>query len=152
MSWPHGGGYLFLRYEGRTALPGEGGAGAGGTSTGGVSSAGGASSGRAAPGGTAGTGTGGGAGNPSSTYPSVIHMGGNVFESLAPLIRLEGGLSVSAGGPVQKGVRVAMEEIFEGALADVDLTGYVGSPEEEVIKGERLRRSLGELTVFSFDP
>jgi hypothetical protein len=79
-------------------------------------------------------------------------MGGNVFDALAPLIRLEGGLSVSVGGSVQKGVRVAMDEIFEGALTDVDLTGFVGPPGDEIIKGERLRRSLGELTVFSFKP
>jgi hypothetical protein len=58
-------------------------------------------------------------------------------------------------GPVQKGLRVAMEEIFEGALADVDLTGFVGPPGdvgEEIIRGEQLRRSLPSLTVFSFAP
>jgi hypothetical protein len=161
MSWPHGGGYLFFRYEGRTALAGQGGAGAGAggaagagpVTAGGATAAGGSSSERAAAGGTAtGAGTGGGAGSPSSTYPSVIHMGGNVIEELAPLIRVEGALSVPADGPVQKRVRIAMEDVFEGALADVDLTGYTGAPGEEMLKGERLRRSLSSLTVFSFDP
>jgi hypothetical protein len=168
MTWPHTG-YLFFRYEGRTAFPGQGGAGAGGTagisnggisnggiSNGGISnggiSNGGISNGGAGSPGTAGAATGGGAGNPSAPYPSVIHMGGNLFQALAPLVRIEGGLSVSAGPPVQKGVRIAMEEVFEGALADVDLTGFVGPPGEEVVNGERLRRSLSELTVFSFDP
>jgi hypothetical protein len=45
-----------------------------------------------------------------------------------------------------------MEKIFEGALANVDLTGFEGPPGDEVLKGERLRRSLGALTVFSFEP
>jgi hypothetical protein len=88
-------------------------------------------------------------------YPSVIHMGGNLVEPLAPAIRIEGALTVPATGPATKGLRVALDEIFEGALADVDLTGFVAPPGpvgEEVLLGERLRRSMPELAVFSFDP
>ena len=47
---------------------------------------------------------------------------------------------------------VALDEIFEGALADVDLTDFVGPPGDEVVAGERLRRSVPTLTVFSLEP
>jgi hypothetical protein len=168
MNWTDTG-FLFFRYEGRAVLSGQAGASAGGAGVAGTAGAGGAGTlgtagaggagalGTAGAGGvgaagTAGTGTGGGAGDPSSRYPSIIHMGGNLFEPLAPLVRVMGGLSVPAVGPVQKDLRVDMEKIFQGALADVDLTGFEGPPGEEVLKGERLRRSLGGLTVFSFEP
>jgi hypothetical protein len=135
MTWPHTG-FLFFRYEGRTAFPDPGSGGAGGAE---ADAEGGA-------------GEGGGAGDPASLYPSVIHMGGNLFEPLAPVIRLEGELSVPATGPIQKELRVAVDEIFEGALADIDLTAFAGPPGEEVLLGERLRRSVPSLTVFSFEP
>ncbi len=79
-------------------------------------------------------------------------MGGNLSEPLAPVIRVEGGLSVPSTGPVRKGLRVAVDEIFKGALADVDLTGFTGPPGEEVLLGERLRQSAPNLDVFSFEP
>jgi hypothetical protein len=152
MSWPHTG-FLFFRYEGRVTFPGQGGAGEGGTSSAGMGGAGaGAPAGGA---GAGGAGVAGGAGNPSSLYPPVIHMGGNLVEPLAPSIRIEGAFSVPAMGPVSKGLSVALDEIFEGALTDVDLTGFVAPPGpvgEEVLLGERLRRSMPELTVFAFDP
>jgi hypothetical protein len=172
MSWPHTG-FLFFRYEGRYAFPtvqgsaGAGGAslgGAGGTSAGGMGaggvsaggvSAGGVSAGGVSAGGVSAGGMGAGVVNPLTIYPRVVHMGGNLEEALAPAIRVQGHVSVPAVGPVQKGLRVAMEEIFKGAFADVDLTGFVpphADPGEEIIRGERLRRSLPSLTVFSFAP
>jgi hypothetical protein len=45
-----------------------------------------------------------------------------------------------------------MDEIFEGALTEVDLSGFVGPPGEEVLLGERLRQSAPNLDVFSFEP
>jgi hypothetical protein len=174
MSWPHTG-FLFFRYEGRYAFPtvqagggaGAGGAGAGGAGAGGAGAGGAGASGAGAGGagaggagaggaGAGGAGAGGaGAGNPFLMYPPVIHMGGNLIEPLAPAIRIQGQLSVPATGPVQKRLRVVMDEIFKGALANVDLTGFeaphadVG---EEILRGERLRRSLPTLNVFSFEP
>jgi hypothetical protein len=89
-------------------------------------------------------------------YPSVIHMGGNLFEPLAPVIRIAGAVSVPATGTTRKALRVALDEIFEGALTDVDLTDFAppgaGPPGDEVMLGERLRRSVPALTVFSFAP
>jgi hypothetical protein len=82
-------------------------------------------------------------------YPSVIHMGGNLSEQLAPVVRVDGPLTVPTTGPVQQRLRIAMDEFFEGALADVDLTGFAGPPGEEVLRGERLRRSVPDLTIFS---
>jgi hypothetical protein len=145
MTWPHTG-FLFFRYEGRTAFPDQGDGGGGGASAG-SAGAGGASAGSAGAGGAAGS-----AGNPDAMYPSVIHMGGNLFEPLAPVIRIDAALSVPAAGSVRKGLRVALDEIFEGALADIDLTDFVGPPGEEVLAGERLRRSVPTLTVFSLEP
>lgn len=159
MTWPHTG-FLFFRYEGRTAFPdpsGAGGASAGSSGAGGAG-AGGASAGNAGAGGAsagnagAGGATGGSAGKAGATYPSVIHMGGNLFEPLAPVIRIDAALSVPAAGSVRQGLRVALDEIFEGALADVDLTDFVGPPGDEVVAGERLRRSVPTLTVFSLEP
>jgi hypothetical protein len=142
MTWPHTG-FLFFRYEGRTASLSQGSAGAGGAGSG-AAGDGGANDGVA--------GEGGAAGNPDSIYPSVIHMGGSLFEPLAPVVRVEGELSVPPAGALQKDLRVAMDEIFEGALADVDLSDFSGPPGEEVLLGERLRRSVPALSVFSLDP
>jgi hypothetical protein len=45
-----------------------------------------------------------------------------------------------------------MDEIFEGAMADVDLTDFSGPPGQEVLDGERLRRSVPTLSVFALEP
>ena len=148
MTWPHTG-YLFFRYEGRTAFPGTGGGGAGGGAAAGGSNTGGATAGGAS---EATAGAAGGAGISPSLYPPAIHMGGNLFMPLAPLVRIESTFNVLAAGPVQRRLRVAMEQVFEGAVADVDLTDFVGPPDEKVRLGEALRRSLPGLTVFSLDP
>jgi hypothetical protein len=137
MTWPHTG-FLFFRYEGRTMPSGQADAGAGGGGS------------RAAA--EASAGGEGGAGNPASMYPPVIHMGGNLYEPLAPVIRIAGAVSVPATGSAMKGLHVALDEIFEGALADIDLTDFAGPPGEEVVLGERLRRSVPALTVFTFAP
>jgi hypothetical protein len=137
MTWPHTG-FLFFRYEGRSMPSGQADAGAGGGGS------------RAAA--EANAGGEGGAGNPASMYPPVIHMGGNLFEPLAPIIRMAGVVSVPATGTPMKGLHVALDEIFKGALADIDITDFAGPPGEEVILGERLRRSVPALTVFTFAP
>jgi hypothetical protein len=137
MTWPHTG-YLFLRYQGRYSA-GTGGASAGGASAGGAS--------------TGGASTGGSsAGESDSPFPAVIHMGGNLFEALAPVIRIDAALSVPAGGALSKTLQLAMDQVFEGALSDVDLTDFVGPPAEEVLLGERFRRSVPTLSLFSFAP
>lgn len=122
MTWPHTG-YLFLRYEASVAPP------AGGGSV-------------DPDGGTAG-------------IPTAIHMGGNLFMDLAPRIEVRGAVSVPASGSTGKAVRVVMDEVIVGATADVDLTGFVAPPGpmgDELLAGERLRRSLPSLTVFAFGP
>ncbi|WP_437611545.1 MbnP family protein [Sorangium sp. So ce834] len=122
MTWPHTG-YLFLRYEGRVDPP------AGGDPV-------------DPEGGTA-------------TVPPAVHMGGNLAMDLAPRVEVRGPVSVPASGSTGKVVRLVMDEVFEGATADVDLTGYIGPPGpvgDELLAGERLRRSLPALTVFAFDP
>lgn len=91
-----------------------------------------------------------GGGEPSTGLPPAIHMGGNLFEALAPKVYLEGTFSMPAAGTVAKNVHFAMEEVFDGAMANVDLTGFFGPPGEEVVAGERLRRSMPELNIFTF--
>lgn len=148
MTWPHAG-YLFLRYQGRSTVPAQGSGGAGGAGGGG----GAGSVGAGGAGGAGGSaGVGGGPSEPVPLFPPVIHMGGSLAEPLAPAVRVDGALSVSASGAFSKSMRVALDEIFKGALSDVDLTGFVGPPGEEVLLGERLRRSMPTLRVFSFGP
>ncbi|WP_193790786.1 MbnP family protein [Sorangium cellulosum] len=124
MTWPHTG-YLFLRYEGSVAPPAEG---------------------------------EGGSGDPdgeTATVPPAVHMGGNLAMDLAPRVEVRGALSVPASGSTGKVVRVVLDEVFAGATADIDLTGYVPPPGpvgDELYAGERLRRGLPDLTVFSFGP
>ena len=47
-----------------------------------------------------------------------------------------------------------MDEIFKGATANIDVsdvaTGLLSAPES--VAGERLRRGLAELHVFSLEP
>ncbi|KYF57465.1 hypothetical protein BE04_02020, partial [Sorangium cellulosum] len=89
------------------------------------------------------------------TVPPAVHMGGNLVMDLVPRVEVRGALSVPESGSTGKVVRVAMDEVFEGATADVDLTGFMGPPGpvgDELLAGERLRRSLPDLTVFAFDP
>jgi hypothetical protein len=122
MTWPHTG-YLFLRYQGRSTSPDSG---------------------------SAEGGAGGGASEPERVFPPVIHMGGSIAAPLAPVVRVDGALSVPAAGTLSKNLQVALDEIFKGAQSDVDLTGFFGPPGEEVVLGERLRRSMSMLRVFSF--
>ena len=118
-------GYLFLRYEGTVAPPAEG------------------EGGSADPeGGTA-------------SVPPAVHMGGNLLMDLAPRVEVRGALSVPASGSTGKVVRIVMDEVFGGATADVDMTGFVPPPGpvgDELLAGERLRRGLPDLTVFAFGP
>jgi hypothetical protein len=163
MTWPHTG-YLFFRYQGRSTFPaqgsgGSGGAGAGGAGAGGAGAgagAGGAGAGGAGPGsagaGGGSAGTGGGASDPASMLPSVIHMGGNIVQFLAPSVRVDGAFSVPASGTLSKAMQLSLDEVFKGALTDVDLSGFIGPPGEEVVLGERFRRSMPMLHVFSFAP
>lgn len=151
MSWPHTG-FLFFRYEGRTTFPGQGGAGAAGADGDGAGAGGAGAGGAGAGEAGAGEAGAGSAGDAGSMYPSVIHMGGNLFEPLAPVIRIELALPVPQTGSIRKHLRVAMDEIFEGARADVDLSDFAGPPGEEVLDGERLRRSVPTLSVFSLEP
>jgi hypothetical protein len=117
MTWPHAGGYLFLRYEslytdkdGKMAMrPG---------------------------------------------VPAVVHMGGNITKEFVPRVTVSSAFSLSASGTLEKRLGVAMEQIFAGSTADIDVSdvavGFLSTPES--IAGERLRRELPDLSVFALDP
>jgi len=115
MTWPHTGGFLFLRYEGRyTAADGS----------------------ALAP----------------SNIPSAIHMGGSVTKELAPRVAVPRAFSISATEPLEMSLSMSIDELFKGATANVDVSdvavGLLSGPES--VAGERLRRGLPALQVFSF--
>jgi hypothetical protein len=82
----------------------------------------------------------------------VIHMGGSLAQELAPRVRVNGAFSVPASGSFSTGMHFVLDDVFKGALTDVDLTGFDGPPGEEVVLGERLRRNIAGLQLFSLDP
>ena len=117
MTWPHTGGFLFLRYEGRyTAADGSSAAPAG--------------------------------------IPPAVHMGGDIQQELVPHVTVSSAFSIPANGRLEIGVRVAVDQVFKGATADIDVSdiavGLLSTP--EAIAGERLRRELPELPVFELQP
>jgi hypothetical protein len=94
-----------------------------------------------------------------ATLPRAIHMGGDILNPSKPggiAVRVDGPISIPAGGTARKVLRVAMDQIFKGATTDVDLTGFpfgsAGSAGDEVGAGERLRRTGAGLSLFVFGP
>jgi hypothetical protein len=93
----------------------------------------------------------------SAAVPVAIHMGGDVSNldlPSAPVFKLEGELAIPASGTVTRNIRVAVDEIFKGATADIDVSDFPlpPSPQGEIESGERLRRSAPGLHLFSFGP
>ncbi|MES1209059.1 MAG: MbnP family protein [Pseudomonadota bacterium] len=125
MTWPHTG-YLFWRYESLVTPAGGGG----------VADA-----------------DGGAAASDAGLAPlNAIRMGGVLGQPSAPAIRIDGSLTVPPSGPVAKTIQLNMDEIFRGAQMDIDLTGFLIPGGAEVIAGERLRRGVASLHIFSFAP
>lgn len=114
MTWPHTGGFLYLRYEGRyTAAEGS-------------------------------------AATPAD-IPSAVHMGGSITKEMVPRATVSGALSIDANGRATANLYVAVDEMFKGATSNVDVSdvavGLLSTP--EAIAGERLRRGLPELQLFT---
>ena len=122
MTWPHTGGFLFLRYEGLYTAA-AGGAGAAGAS-------------------------------PAAKIPPAVHMGGDIRKELVPSVSVSGAFSIPESGKLEKGLNVALDELFKGATADIDVSdvavGLLSTP--AAVAGERLRRQLSALHVFVFAP
>ena len=113
LSWPHGFGYLFLRYEGRVDATG------------------------------------------TAQVPGAIHMGGDLAHldmPGAPVIVLEGALTVPATGTSRKHIRVYVDQIFKGATTDVELSAYFTTAPAEMKNGERLRLNAPGLKLSGFAP
>jgi hypothetical protein len=117
MTWPHTGGFLFLRYESLYQ---------------------GSSAGMPVPAG----------------IPTVVHMGGSITQESVPHVSVPSLFSVPGSGTLEKRLGVAMDQIFAGSTADIDVSdvavGLLSTPES--IAGERLRRRLPDLSVFVLDP
>ncbi len=92
--------------------------------------------------------------SPAIEIPPAVHMGGDIREELVPSVSVSGAFSIPASGTLEKGLKVVMDEVFQGATADIDVSdsavGLLSTPES--IAGERLRRQLSELQVFVLEP
>ena len=88
--------------------------------------------------------------------PSSIHMGADLKNPNLPgalVFRIAGALTIPAtGGPVTKRLRLAMDQVFMGATAAVDLTDFPFTMLPEVAAGERLRLTGAGLPLFVFGP
>lgn len=85
--------------------------------------------------------------------PTMIHMGGMVGSISAPKAHVAGTLTVPASGNVTRNVQMSFDQIFTGASSteDVsDLPQFFQTP--EIVAGERLRRGVPTLAVFTLLP
>jgi hypothetical protein len=76
--------------------------------------------------------------------PVEIHMGGLPGALFAPLMRVDGSLTVPADGAssISKAIHLVMEQVFLGATTEVD------PPNAD--PGVRLLKNAGHLPLFSF--
>jgi hypothetical protein len=68
-------------------------------------------------------------------------------------MQINGAFSLRDAEPVNRSVRMVMDEVFRGASADVDpatLAAVFPSPEAQA--GERLRQTAASLPIFVFGP
>jgi hypothetical protein len=89
------------------------------------------------------------AGSGTSLPPTSIHMGGFPGSLLAPRVEAPGELTVAEGAPVSARLSLSLDEVFEGATAPLDVSDATLPPGDEVVAGERLRRSAPELVLFT---
>jgi hypothetical protein len=86
--------------------------------------------------------------DPSVPPPSMIHMGGVIGRVFAPQASISGALAVPATGTLARTVQVSFDEIFRAASSTEDVSNVI-IPTPEVIAGERLRRAVPTLPIFS---
>jgi hypothetical protein len=85
--------------------------------------------------------------------PTMIHMGGVVGSISAPRANIAGTLTVPASGNVMRTVAMSFDQIFAGASSTEDVSELPPfSQAPEVIAGERLRRGVPTLSVFTLLP
>lgn len=85
--------------------------------------------------------------------PPMIHMGGMVGTISAPKARVAGALTVPASGNVTRSVQMSFDQIFAGASSAEDVSAlplFFQTP--EVVAGERLRRGVPNLSIFTLLP
>jgi hypothetical protein len=138
LSWPPPFGFLFLRFEARIEAPDGGWL----------------------------VGPDGGA---AARPLDAIAMGGLVGFLLAPTVHVGGPLDVPGPLPasppavVERPLRLDMDQVFEGATANVDVSHAIPAPPggggpfgppggDEVLAGERLRQTAPGLPLFVLDP
>lgn len=90
-------------------------------------------------------------GGSTAAVPTQIHMGGGVGTMPAPTIQVRASIVVAPDGARMR-MDAALDEIFAGATADVDVSRYPGPPSPELVAGERLRQTAAMRHVFSIAP
>jgi hypothetical protein len=83
----------------------------------------------------------------------MIHMGGMIGSISAPQANIAGTLTVPASGNVTRSVEMSFDQIFAGASSSEDVSELPAfSQTPEVIAGERLRRGVSTLPIFTLVP
>lgn len=118
MTWPHTGGYLFLRYEAMVT------AGQGATTT------------------------DGGAGAAPGSPPGAIHVGGIVGRVFATRVKALGSVVATSGAATRSRLQLDLDELFRMATSNIDVNDSVLHPLPEIIRGERVRRLAPESMLF----
>jgi hypothetical protein len=80
--------------------------------------------------------------------PTMIHMGGLVGSVFAPQATVTGAFTVPATGSLSRTIQMSFDAIFQGASSSEDASNVL-IPTPEVIAGERLRRAVPALPIFT---
>lgn len=83
--------------------------------------------------------------------PPAIHVGGQVFSDLAPVVTVPWSVAGDAG-PGQKTLRIALDQLFKGAKRPIDPAKLPSGPllpGDEIMLGEALRQHLAEASAFT---
>jgi len=89
------------------------------------------------------------AGKETISPPGAIHMGGLVGQLMAPTVTAAGSFMLSEGSPTEGSLQVAIDKLFDAAMAPVELGDFAGPPGNEVQAGERVRQSAATTPIFS---
>ena len=128
MTWPHGFGFLFFRYEGHVTPAADGGA-------------------RQPDAADAADGS-----SLMPAIPTAVHMGGWPHLLLAPIIHISVPLSVPPASAGPGTLRLIMDDVFKGANTQAKSALPIPPPGFEANLGENLRQAAPGLTLFVLTP
>jgi hypothetical protein len=90
---------------------------------------------------------------PTESVPNAIHMGAPFSDEdrFAPKITLNAALEI-ATTEARLTLSFAVDQMFAAAIRHTDLSNFQSIGGDEVVAGERLRRALAEVSIFSVAP